>query len=330
MLAKINSVGKVAIVHGSNNVADGRAESRVGVDSQTFFRVDWNGDYAEIISDCREIDSCIPTYDGSCICQVDVFDDQVFHDVPTQDEINSALYVGAFGSGTTPPVNTPISDDTVLVHNLNADATMTMETVFEFIDENGRRQLRKNVRSTVRIRGVAASFRNPPHLMNIADPEPRDAHYETDAVLDHYLYHPSTPPFLAIRFAQRFGVSNPSPNYIESVARAFQTGRFAYGPGNPRVHFGTGEYGDLGAAFAAVLLHPEARNVVLDSDPTHGSFKEPILLILGLMRSLGFERRFDIPWTEFGESFGQRIGQMAHQIPSVFSFFLPEHQPPGM
>jgi hypothetical protein len=67
----------------------------------------------------------------------------------------------------------------------------------------------------------------------------------------------------------------------------------------------------------------------LDADPTHGAFKEPLIKILGLMRSLQFELHDNVPWAEFTMLFGRQIGQMAHQIPSVFSFFLPEYQPSG-
>lgn len=70
-------------------------------------------------------------------------------------------------------------------------------------------------------------------------------HYETDATLNHFLYHPNTAPLLAIRFAQRFGISNPSPQYIEAIARAFQTGSYAFTDGDETVNFGSGQYGDL-------------------------------------------------------------------------------------
>jgi cullin-associated NEDD8-dissociated protein 1 len=60
--------------------------------------------------------------------------------------------------------------------------------------------------------------------MSFADPEPRDAHYETDAALDHYFYHSNTAPFVATRLAQRFGISNPSPGYMERIVAAFRSG----------------------------------------------------------------------------------------------------------
>jgi hypothetical protein len=329
LLAKIDSVGKVAIVHGSpRDLPDGRVDSQVDVDSKTFFRVDWDGDYEDVLSSCGSIEACTLTDEGMCMCEVEVSDEKVFSEVPSRDEILALLYVGAFESSVNSE-STLIDVADVIVHNRDAVGVLTMNSIFEFFDQNGRRQLRKNVRSTVNVKGTTLTFRNPPHFISLSDPEPRDTHYETDATIDHYLYHPNTPPFLAVRFAQRFGISNPSPSYIESIADAFRTGSFEYRNGSENLRFGTGEYGDLAAAFAAVLLHAEARNVVLDADPAHGGFREPLLKILGLMRSLSFELQSFEPWVEFGNSFGEMIGQMAHQLPSVFSFFLPEYQPSG-
>ena len=51
--------------------------------------------------------------------------------------------------------------------------------------------------------------------------------------------------------------------------------------------------------------------------------------ITGLLRSLGMQLLPTVPWVEFGFNFGVLIGQMAYEIPSVFSFFLPEYQPAG-
>ena len=94
--------------------------------------------------------------------------------------------------------------------------------------------------------------------------------YETEAAIDHYFRHPNTTPFLAIRFAQRFGISNPTPGYVAAIVKAFREGTYDFGAfGGHR--YGSGNYGDLAATVAAVLLHPEARDVILDADPVHGN-----------------------------------------------------------
>jgi len=80
---------------------------------------------------------------------------------------------------------------------------------------------------------------------------------------------------------------------------------------------------------AAILLDREARSIVLDADPFHGSLQEPLLKVIRVMRSLRFEGHGDFPMLRYGTDLQDRIGQQAHSMPSVFSFFLPEYSPAG-
>mmetsp|Transcript_27130 Transcript_27130/g.41634 ORF Transcript_27130/g.41634 Transcript_27130/m.41634 type:complete len:739 (-) Transcript_27130:140-2356(-) len=158
----------------------------------------------------------------------------------------------------------------------------------------------------------------------------RDAQYETEAVLDSYFYHNNIGPFIGIRLCQRFGFSNPSPNFVERITKAFETGTFTpTNGGGPS--FGSGKYGDLAAMVAAVLLDEEATTDYLDMDPTHGSLREPLLRYIHVLRSLEFKSFEDLnlPFIEL-DRLDEKIGQMAHAIPTVFSFFLPDHSPPGV
>lgn len=139
-------------------------------------------------------------------------------------------------------------------------------------------------------------------------------------------YHPNIAPFLAIRFAQRFGISNPSPRYVEVIATSFRRGRYTDENGET---FGTGEYGNLAATFAAVILDREARSVVLEADPTFGSVLEPLLRYVRLLKSLEFEAAIDAPFVVLNDM-QELVGEEPHGIQSVFSFFLPEYQPLGM
>jgi hypothetical protein len=100
-----------------------------------------------------------------------------------------------------------------------------MDTVFELVVKSKRLFLR-NMVSEVQLVGTAYKFRNPPTFMDIVEATTRDALYETDAVLDHFFHHDNTAPFLSLRFIQRFGNSNPSPRYIETVATAFHDGKY--------------------------------------------------------------------------------------------------------
>lgn len=139
-------------------------------------------------------------------------------------------------------------------------------------------------------------------------------------------YHANTAPFLAKRFAQRFGISNPSPRYIDSIATSFRKGQYV--DIDSGLVFGSGSYGDLAAAIAAVILDREARSVILEADPTYGSLLEPLLRYLRLMKSLEFKPSKSSPMVRL-EGMLKKIGQDAHDLPGVFSFFLPEYQPPG-
>jgi hypothetical protein len=47
------------------------------------------------------------------------------------------------------------------------------------------------------------------------------------------------------------------------------------------------------------------------------------------MRSLEFKPRADAPFIRFGNDIMDAIGQEAHKLPNVFSFFRPEYKPPG-
>ncbi|CAB9519484.1 Protein of unknown function (DUF1800) [Seminavis robusta] len=320
--AKIDrSNGKIAIVHQPDGVAEADVASIVQPITETYFRVDWEGDFATVLADCGNLPSCTLTDDDMCLCHVTAADTQAFSQNPTRNDVLSSLTIGSF----EPIVGVAATTE----DGVNVYGDLSAETIFEVVDDSGVRQLRKNTKSTVTVGDTGLSFRNPVHFMSFSDPEVRDAQYETDAALDHYAHHRNTAPFLAIRFAQRFGISNPSPVYVEEIARAFTSGVYSFDDNGQQLSFGSGTYGDLGATFAAVLLSPEARSVVLDKDPSHGSLKEPVIKIIGLMRALKFTLNAPFPWVEMSGSLGEILGQMAHQLPSVFSFFLPEYQPAG-
>jgi hypothetical protein len=140
-------------------------------------------------------------------------------------------------------------------------------------------------------------------------------------------YHPNTAPFLAVRFAQRFGLSNPSPRLVDTVATAFRSGRYI--DLSTGTSFGSGEYGNLGAMVAALLLDRESRSVVLDADPASGSVLEPLLRYIRLMKSLEFAPDYADRNFQMISDVMDWIGQMPHAHPNVFSFFLPNYQPAG-
>lgn len=164
------------------------------------------------------------------------------------------------------------STNQVLIYNKVVDGQQKeykKSTIFG-VKIHGKRVWFKNTMSSVSIEDKY-SFRNPPRFMSLTSPESRDAIYETDEVLNHLFYHPNTPPFVAIRLLKRFGVSNPSPNYIKAVSTAFKTG--SYGKKKWPVQFGNGKRGNMEATIAAILLDKEVTTSALDKYPSSGAIR---------------------------------------------------------
>lgn len=152
-------------------------------------------------------------------------------------------------------------------------------------------------------------------------------------MLESYFYHPNTAPFLAIHFIQRFGTSNPSPRYVNAVATALKNGIYEYETSAGSVlQYGSGKYGDMAALTASVLFDREARSVVMDLDLSSGSLREPLLKVTNVFRSMEYEPFEDVyQFTRYGRMISNdvthKIGQMAFDIQSVFSFFRREFIP---
>ena len=320
MRVKVSSDGQAALVHKfftTNNTSTDLKE-----DTPNYFKVYWkDGQYPSVASACG-FGQC-EVYQDTCICNVTVSDVPVFESLPTKaSQILQEARIGHPGLSTL-NTNTVASNGDYKYYG-KTQVPLDKTTVFEVTDRSGQTKYLRNLKSTVTIAGTAFEFRNPPQFNSILSTEYSiaDAHYETEAALDHLLYHPNTPPFVAYRFIQRFGVSNPSPRYTLAVANAFKTGK--YEDTGSGLSFGKGKYGDMEATIAAVLLDREARSVVLDKDPAHGMLREPILKVLSFMRATDFKSSAPLVELDYME---QKVGQMAYEQASVFSFFRPEYSP---
>ncbi|HDY7659199.1 TPA: DUF1800 domain-containing protein [Vibrio vulnificus] len=120
--------------------------------------------------------------------------------------------------------------------------------------------------------------------------------------------HANTGPFIARLLIQRLVTSNPSPQYVERVALAFNDN-------------GNGIRGDLKAVIQAILLDPEALN-----GPTE-RLKEPLISMANLYRAL--EAKSADPTGRYHNSNGTffAFGQAPLSSPSVFNFFSPDYAP---
>ena len=296
-----------------------------------FFRVRWESDRYPSNEQFTCTEECkVSSTDNSCICPVSVIENVVFDTIPNDKDAIKYLKIGALNPenvDSCKEIVSQASENRVTAWSCTGSDVIDKDTIFKVVRSYRPTAYLKNVISWVHINGGAFKFRNPPHFISHLDSNLRDSQYETDAVLDQFFYHPNTAPFLSLRLIQRFGISNPSPAYIEAVAIAFSEGAFVQN--NSTNKFGTGNYGDLEATSAAILLHPEARSVVLDADPTYGSVREPILRVMHLMRSM--ELKYNEAMYPHVKTIrmAEKIGQMAHSSPSVFSFFSPDYKPPG-
>eukprot|EP00804_Cyclotella_cryptica_P009369 CCRYP_018076-RB/>CCRYP_018076-RB protein AED:0.03 eAED:0.03 QI:374/1/1/1/0.94/0.9/20/617/4181 len=325
---KVNAVGHVALVYEPDDYA--YLHPHIDIANRNYFKVYWEGEYPLNDNDVSEGNSCgggicesLTT--GGCLCGTMISRSRVFKAMPdSADEVLSKLTIGAFDPSAY--------DNGTYAEELNVNGvtayltavgSFNIDTVFAVTDSYGRIRHFKNSKEYVRIIGAPEyTFRNAPSFLSVLNTEAvvRDALYETEAALEHYLYHDNTAPFLAIRLIQRFTTSNPTPNYVKAVAMAFQQGKYD--------NFGSGKCGDLEATIAAIFLEPEARATVLNADPFMGGVREPLLRVMALMRSMELRQADGQPIPRLYDMH-TKIGMMAHSFPTVFSFYLPEYIPDG-
>eukprot|EP00804_Cyclotella_cryptica_P014145 CCRYP_005584-RA/>CCRYP_005584-RA protein AED:0.03 eAED:0.03 QI:259/1/1/1/0.94/0.9/20/117/3951 len=325
---KVNAIGQVALVYEPDDYA--YLHPHIDASNRNYFKVYWDGEYPLNDNDVPLGNSCgngicESLVTGGCLCHTSISKSRVFNSMPRSvDDVLSKLAIGAYDPSAY--------DDGTYAEELNMNGitayltvagTFNADTVFVVTDSYGRVHRLKNAKEHVRIQGAPDyAFRNAPSFMSVLNTEAvvRDALYETEAALEHYLYHDNTAPFVAYRLIQRFTTSNPTPTYIKAVATAFRDGKYD--------NFGSGKYGDLEATVAAMLLEPEARSTVLNADPFMGGVREPLLRVMALMRSMELQQADGQPIVQLHDM-GSKIGMMAHSFPTVFSFYLPEYTPDG-
>jgi uncharacterized protein (DUF1800 family) len=128
--------------------------------------------------------------------------------------------------------------------------------------------------------------------------------------LGNIFMHPNVGPFIAKQLIQKLVTSNPSPQYVERVAKVFNDN-------------GAQVRGDLKAVVRALLLDPEARGAV-KTDPSYGRLREPAQYVVALGRALN--ARSD---GVFFRAQSAALQQPVFQAPSVFNFYPPDYAVPG-
>jgi uncharacterized protein (DUF1800 family) len=156
------------------------------------------------------------------------------------------------------------------------------------------------------------------------------ANASLNAALDNIFNHPNVGPFVGRQLIQHLVTSNPSPAYVERVARAFNNdcdALYADGCSNQR--------GNLKAVVRAVLLDPEARGDA-KTDPKYGKLREPVQYINNMLRAFDARSSVD-PNLQSDGVLGERssvnfpavLDQRIYLPPTVFSYYSPLYEVPG-
>ena len=194
---KTNFIGQVALVYEPDDYA--YLHPHIDSSNRNFFKVYWDGDYPLNDMDMPEGEAnscgngvCESLSSGGCLCDITISVSRVFKSMPgSVDEVLSRLTIGAFDpdaydSGTFVDV---LNANGVTAY-MTVSGVFTKDTVIEVTDSYGRLHRFKNSKEYVRIQGAPEyAFRNAPSFMSVLNTEAvvRDALYETEAALDHYL-----------------------------------------------------------------------------------------------------------------------------------------------
>jgi len=169
-----------------------------------------------------------------------------------------------------------------------------------------------------------AACSSPTSAANIAC-----AQSDLAAIMTHISGHPNVGPFLSKQLIQHLVTSNPSPGYVERVAKVFNndcSGLYPQGCTNTR--------GNLKLVVQAILLDPEARGDVKTASD-YGKLREPAQYVNGFLRAFN-AKSFDKLSTSDGvlgnrstTDFTGTLDQPIFQPPTVFSYYQPGYEIPG-
>lgn len=140
---------------------------------------------------------------------------------------------------------------------------------------------------------------------------------DVEDALHNLFDHPNMAPFVSRQLIQFLITSNPSGNYVARIAAKFANN-------------GAGKRGDLAAVVKAILLDPEARDARWYAGaPEFGRLKEPVQRAMAVARVGRLDRYTNLLWWTWGEFNGAALQEPTYS-PSVFNFFRPSYQPPGL
>ena len=138
---------------------------------------------------------------------------------------------------------------------------------------------------------------------------------DIDEAINVLFNHQNVPPFVSYRLIQRLVKSNPTPNYVERIANVF-------------IDNGNGVRGDMAAIIKSILLDEEARNGEYMFEQHSSRLREPLVRHMQITKGLEIvEEPGGRYWHNF--DYDNSLKQQILFAPTVFNFFLPNHQPVG-
>ena len=179
-------------------------------------------------------------------------------------------------------------------------------------------------------------------LNGLEIPAGQDGMEDIEMAIDYIYNHPNVGPFIGRQLIQRLVKSNPSPAYISRISAVFNDNGF-------------GERGDMAAVVKAILLDPEARTCEEMQHFDNGKLREPMLRgseFIKVIPKYGEKVVYDVDFSSYscegiqytadtilvvdnlrlwnnGFDYYEAVKQFPMMSPSVFNFYLPDHQPVG-
>jgi uncharacterized protein (DUF1800 family) len=147
---------------------------------------------------------------------------------------------------------------------------------------------------------------------NVTVPAGQSAEADLESLLNALMAQPSMAPFISQQLIQHLVTSDPSPAYVERVAKVFQND-------------GTGTAGNMKAVITAILMDSEARaadETKAPVNPNLGHMREPVLFMANVLR--GLNGTLGAQSTIYNQA--TTLGQQLFYSPSVFSYFSPQYR----
>ncbi|MGA2711500.1 MAG: DUF1800 domain-containing protein [Bryobacteraceae bacterium] len=147
---------------------------------------------------------------------------------------------------------------------------------------------------------------------NVTIPAGQTAETDLESLLNALMAQPTMAPFISQQLIQHLVTSNPSPAYIERIAKVFQND-------------GTGTAGNMKAVIYAILTDSEARAADDPSAPVNASFghmREPVLFMANILR--GLNAALGASSAIYNQA--AELGEQLFYSPSVFNYFSAQYR----